>query len=196
VWKKVCTIILNKIRYLFCIGCRQKMSSRGEKLSQNLQNSQEFHKACLALVLNFCNHCKNIWLHKLPQQPFWNVHQTFYRSPLIKFPNLITLLISFSFNQTIIFLYKYSCLFFNKSVFNWTFCLLLYSQKHPIVRNLHNCSFPEIYFNPFSKIFPGPEGWRREEAPGGHREEEGERCYSGVRAIKLYFRHWRNSRTS
>ncbi len=26
---------------------------------------------------------------------------------------------------------KYSCLCFNKSVFNWTFCQLLYSRKNP-----------------------------------------------------------------
>ncbi len=45
------------------------------------------------------------------------------------------LLIPFSFNQATIFLYKYSRLQFNKSVFNWTFCQLHYSRKNPIVRN-------------------------------------------------------------
>ncbi len=55
---------------------------------------------------------------------------------IIKFPNLIIVLIPFSFNQAIIFLYKYSCLCFNNSVFNWTFCQLLYSRKNPIAREL------------------------------------------------------------
>ncbi len=55
--------------------------------------------------------------------------------PFIKFPNLNMLLISFSFNQAIIFMYKYSCLGFNKSVFNLTFCQSLSSQKNPIAQN-------------------------------------------------------------
>ena len=33
-------------------------------------------------------------------------------------------------------MYKYFCLPENKSVLNWTFCQLLYSQKNPIVQNL------------------------------------------------------------
>ncbi len=39
------------------------------------------------------------------------------------------LLISFSFNLTLILLYKYLCLGFNKSVFNLTFCQLLRLRK-------------------------------------------------------------------
>jgi hypothetical protein len=46
----------------------------------------------------------------------------------------MTLLISFSFNQAIILLYKYLCLGFNKSVFNRTFCKILHLKKNPIAQ--------------------------------------------------------------
>ena len=91
--------------------------------------SKKYH---LAIVLNFCNHfrmshSKNFLGH---------LSRTF---SFIKFPNLITLLISFTFNQAIIFMYKNSCLGFNKSVFNWTFCQLLYSWKNSIAqKNFYN----------------------------------------------------------
>jgi len=77
-------------------------------------------------------HCKTslaTFLKKLPQNlicPF-----------LLYSPFLITLVISFSFHQAIIFLY-YSCLCFNKSVFNWTFCQLHCSRENPNVRNFFN----------------------------------------------------------
>ena len=48
---------------------------------------------------------------------------------LLKSPILLMLLISFSFNLTLILLYKYLCLGFNKSVFNLTFCQLLRLRK-------------------------------------------------------------------
>ncbi len=71
------------------------------------------------------SHCKNSSATFLKM-----LLQTFTQSLNIKFPVLITLLISFSFNQAVHFFYKYSCTCFNKSVFIWTFCQLLYSQKN------------------------------------------------------------------
>jgi hypothetical protein len=63
--------------------------------------------------------------------------QTFNQSLFIKLPILIMLLILFSFNQATIFLYKYSsCLCFNKSVLNWTFCQSCCSRKKLILHYL------------------------------------------------------------
>ncbi len=93
---------------------------------ENVCTRENYH-GILEILLNFCNHfktsyCKNFLGHLSRMFPF------------IKSPKLITLQISCSFYQAIIFLYKYSCLGFNKSVFNWTFCQLLYSLKNPIAR--------------------------------------------------------------
>ncbi len=93
----------------------------------------------MAFVLNFYNHCKTFHCKNFLSQLSRTLPQTFNRSNFIKFPILITLLISFSLNQGTIFLYKYSCLCFNKSVFNRTFCQLRYSRKNPIVRKLLLC---------------------------------------------------------
>ncbi len=41
-------------------------------------------------------------------------------------------------------MYKYSCLGFNKSVFNWTFCQLHYSQKKTIAQKTIVPSYPSI----------------------------------------------------
>ncbi len=86
------------------------------------------HIIILVFILNFRNCCK-IFQCKASLATFQEY------SPFIKIPNLIMLLISFSFNGAIIFLYKYSCLCFNKSVFNWIFCQCLYSRKNPIAWN-------------------------------------------------------------
>jgi len=63
---------------------------------------------------------------------------------LIKKTDLKILLISLTFNQALIFLHKYPCLGFNKSVLNWTFCQLLYSWKNPIVRKYHHKNITKL----------------------------------------------------
>ncbi len=51
------------------------------------------------------------------------------KTPMLKIPILIKLLISFGFNQTPILLNKYLRVGFNESVFYWTFCQLLRLRK-------------------------------------------------------------------
>ncbi len=85
----------------------------------------------LVILLNFCNHCK--MSHRKHSSA--TISRTFscFKNPHFNnIPNLIQLQSSHHF------LYKYSCLGYNKSVFNWTFCQLLYSQKNPIVQK---CAF-------------------------------------------------------
>jgi hypothetical protein len=94
--------------------------------SGTMRDREKMYFYILAFILNFRNNFK-MFHRKTSSATFLE------SSPFIKFPNLKTLLILFSFNQAIIFLFKYSCLGFNKSVFNWTFCQLLYSSKSPIV---------------------------------------------------------------
>ncbi len=65
------------------------------------------------------------------------------------------LLILFSFNLATIFLYKYLCLGFNKSVFNWTFCSYFTHGKTQLYEKYKgNQSPPERnifkrFFSPF-----------------------------------------------
>jgi hypothetical protein len=47
-------------------------------------------------------------------------------------------LITFSYNHAIILLYKYLCLSFNKSVFNWTICQLLHLRKTQLHENSYS----------------------------------------------------------
>jgi hypothetical protein len=98
----------------------------------------------LAFVLNFHNRCKTFHSKNFLGHLSRTFPQTFHQSLYIKFPMLITLLISFSFNQATIFLYKYSCLCVNESVLNWTFCQSRYSRKNPIVRNFNKSHLTQI----------------------------------------------------
>ncbi len=102
----------------------------------------------LAFVLNFRNCCKTFHCKTFSATFMKNFPELLVCPSLLKIPILITLPISFSFNQGITFLYKYSWLCFKKSVFNWTFCQLLYSWKNPIVRK-YVCHHHKlvIYYN-------------------------------------------------
>ncbi len=92
------------------------------------------NKHFLALVLNFRNCCKMFHSKNFLGHLSRMIPQTFNWSIFIKFPiSFPILLISFSFDQGTIFLYKYLCIHFIKSVLKWTFCQSCYSRKSSIV---------------------------------------------------------------
>ncbi len=112
------------------------MNTHPGKLGHAFEKYKDWHYKCfLAFILNFHNCYKKCFTAKLLWPPFLKKLPQIVICPFLsKFPILITLQISFSFNQAFIFMYKYSCLCFNKSVYNWTFCQLRNSRENPIVR--------------------------------------------------------------